>query len=231
MDTGAIERVAEVGSNRLVVLAAEVRSAHGGVLDAARTAAERAIEAGKALLEAKELVRHGEWLPWLKEHCGLPERTAQLYMQIAKLDLGAEVVAAIGLKAAAQSFVYYDQNYNVWFGCDDEQKRQWLLFICFGVHFEHVEWCRQKSFITPDEWLGEAGARWRRQCQLRAIPEGFVRAWEAFRDGRRDQPLCEVEAEAQRVSEEPAARDDREMGARSATGALLTGRRRKTKAA
>ena len=59
-------------SNRLPVLAAEIRAAHTGVLDAAKTAAERSIEAGRALLEAKELVKHGEWGAWLKEHCSTP---------------------------------------------------------------------------------------------------------------------------------------------------------------
>ena len=28
-------------------------------------------------------MQHGEWLPWLREHCEIPERTAQLYMRLA----------------------------------------------------------------------------------------------------------------------------------------------------
>jgi hypothetical protein len=40
------------GSNRLPTLAAEIRKAHADVQDAAKTAAQRAIEAGHALLEA-----------------------------------------------------------------------------------------------------------------------------------------------------------------------------------
>jgi hypothetical protein len=52
-------------ADRLPVLAAEIKRAHAGVEDAAKTAAERAIEAGAALLEAKALVKHGQWLPWL----------------------------------------------------------------------------------------------------------------------------------------------------------------------
>src|SRR3954452_25391410 len=68
-------------SNRLPVLAAEIRRAHADVHDAAMTAAQRAIDAGHALIEAKELVAHGQWLPWLRENCALSERTAQLYMK------------------------------------------------------------------------------------------------------------------------------------------------------
>jgi hypothetical protein len=28
-------------------------------------------------------VKHGEWLPWLADHCKLSKRTAQLYMRVA----------------------------------------------------------------------------------------------------------------------------------------------------
>ena len=33
----------------------------------------RRIVAGKLLLEAKALVKHGEWLPCLESHCQIPE--------------------------------------------------------------------------------------------------------------------------------------------------------------
>jgi hypothetical protein len=32
--------------------------------------------AGDLLIEAKALVPHGQWLPWLAEHCEMAERTA-----------------------------------------------------------------------------------------------------------------------------------------------------------
>ena len=40
--------------------------------------------AGELLIEAKALVRHGQWLPWLKDHVEISERTAQIYMRAAK---------------------------------------------------------------------------------------------------------------------------------------------------
>jgi hypothetical protein len=43
-----------------------------------------AIEAGEALLEAKEQMNHGEWLPWLRDNCEMSESTAQVYMRLAK---------------------------------------------------------------------------------------------------------------------------------------------------
>jgi hypothetical protein len=45
---------------------------------------DHALIAGHLLLEAKQHVRHGEWLPWLCDHCGIPERTAQVYMRLAR---------------------------------------------------------------------------------------------------------------------------------------------------
>jgi hypothetical protein len=86
-----------MSSNRLPVLAAEIRRAHADVQDAAKTAAERAIAAGHTLIEAKQLVKHGEWLPWLKEHCELAERTAQTYMRIARSGMKSATVADLGL--------------------------------------------------------------------------------------------------------------------------------------
>jgi hypothetical protein len=49
-----------------------------------RDALGHAIKAGQALIEAKSLVKHGQWLPWLKENTSLPERTAQHYMRLAR---------------------------------------------------------------------------------------------------------------------------------------------------
>jgi Protein of unknown function (DUF3102) len=72
------------GTNRLPVLAAEIRKAHADVQDAAKTATQRAIEAGHALIEAKSLVKHGEWLSWLKSNVDLSARTAQAYMRLAE---------------------------------------------------------------------------------------------------------------------------------------------------
>jgi hypothetical protein len=54
--------MSDIGDNRLAILAGEIRQHHAGVSTAAEIAANHAIEAGKALLEAKALVAHGQWL-------------------------------------------------------------------------------------------------------------------------------------------------------------------------
>src|SRR5262249_20101615 len=42
------------------------------------------ITAGELLIEGRAQVPHGQWLSWLREHCAISERTAQLYMRVAK---------------------------------------------------------------------------------------------------------------------------------------------------
>ena len=74
----------QTGDNRLPVLAAEICKAHAEVQAAGKTAIERAIQAGHALIEAKGLLKHGEWLPWLRAHCNISERMAQRYVRLAR---------------------------------------------------------------------------------------------------------------------------------------------------
>ena len=49
------------------------------------TGFQHAITAGRLLLQAKAMVQHGGWLRWLEAHCLIKLRTAQAYMQLAKL--------------------------------------------------------------------------------------------------------------------------------------------------
>jgi Protein of unknown function (DUF3102) len=76
--TTAIDR-----SNSLTDLAARIRTEHAACQSAVQRGLEHAVQAGKLLIEAKEQLPHGQWLPWLREHCGIPERSAQRYIGIA----------------------------------------------------------------------------------------------------------------------------------------------------
>lgn len=155
-------------SNRLPMLAAEIRRAHADVQEAAKTAAEHAIAAGHALIEAKALVGHGGWLPWLREHCALAERTAQLYMKIARSGHSAETVSALGLKGAEQSLMLQYGYFQPLHDGDDEARRDWLIFAHFlvdrlGYRAEgaalHIDWLGRHDFKTVQEWLTE-GPKW-----------------------------------------------------------------------
>jgi len=72
------------GSNSLVDLAARINTEHQAVAGAMKRGLEHAINAGKLLTEAKAQLGHGRWLPWLREHCQIPTRTASLYMRLAR---------------------------------------------------------------------------------------------------------------------------------------------------
>ncbi len=72
------------GNNTLPDLAARIRAEHTAIHGLLGESIRRAMAAGDLLIEAKALVRHGQWLPWLRDHCTISERTAQLYMRVAK---------------------------------------------------------------------------------------------------------------------------------------------------
>jgi hypothetical protein len=71
-------------SNRLTVLAADIRAAHDDVGRASRQSAERAVDAGRWLAEAKadEKIPRGGWARWAEEVAGVPARTARHYVQL-----------------------------------------------------------------------------------------------------------------------------------------------------
>jgi len=63
-------------------LAAVANQYHGLASVAKRNQVDAAWHSGRALNAAKELCKHGEWLPWLAENFNGSERTARVYMQI-----------------------------------------------------------------------------------------------------------------------------------------------------
>ena len=54
------------------------------ILDAKRTGGEAILTIGRCLIEAKDMLPHGEWLPWLNERVELSERAAQRFMRLAR---------------------------------------------------------------------------------------------------------------------------------------------------
>jgi hypothetical protein len=74
----------EIERRRLDKLAKEIGQEVRLAEEAWRQTLRHAITAGEKLTEAKSLLNHGEWRPWLTEHFPGSERTAQLYMQLAR---------------------------------------------------------------------------------------------------------------------------------------------------
>ena len=73
----------EIEKRRLSVLADELGQ-EVAAEDAARDAVSHAIGVGELLTEAKSLVKHGEWRPWLAANFPGSERTAQTWMAASR---------------------------------------------------------------------------------------------------------------------------------------------------
>jgi Protein of unknown function (DUF3102) len=153
-------------SNYLTDLGARIKAEHGAVQDALNSAVMRAMAAGDLLLEAKALVRHGEWLPWLEEHCDVSERTAQIYMKLAEdrerieslIRNGADLsinqaagLATMSLKekdafgAMKRAFGGLEIKYDPWAGRSENDQKTAALFALFlaercGFSVEGAQW-------------------------------------------------------------------------------------------
>jgi Protein of unknown function (DUF3102) len=54
-------------SNSLAVLAAQIKSEHEAVSGALKESVRHAVSAGELLIEAKQQLKHGDWLTWLQD--------------------------------------------------------------------------------------------------------------------------------------------------------------------
>lgn len=91
-------------SNRLPAIAAELVDLHRAIEHHSMAAADKAITAGKLLIEAKILAGHGGWATFLNQ-ASLPIRTAQRYMRLSASPLNATLVTHLGGITAALSFL------------------------------------------------------------------------------------------------------------------------------
>ena len=70
------------------------------ILNYKRTAGESILEIGRRLKEAKALLPHGEWLPWLSEKVEFSERSAQNFMRLADAYQNPQTLADLGASKA-----------------------------------------------------------------------------------------------------------------------------------
>jgi hypothetical protein len=143
------------GSNRLAILAAEIQDADGRSRRNAEQAAAAAIEAGHKLIEAKGLLRHGEWLPWLRSHVAISDRTARRYMQLAQSGLEIGHVANLGIAgaaAAAKPRRQFSADEIEWL---DEAAVAWWKLIFKWSRYTKPD--REKARIIILETLAEGG--------------------------------------------------------------------------
>ena len=70
------------------------------ILDAKRTGGEAILTIGRCLNEAKDMLPHGEWLPWLNERVEFSERTARNFMRLAREWTNRQTLADLGAAKA-----------------------------------------------------------------------------------------------------------------------------------
>ena len=72
----------------------------GEILDAKRAGGEAILTIGRCLIEAKDMLPHGEWLPWLTEQVEFSPRTAQNFMRLAREWSNTQTLADLGASKA-----------------------------------------------------------------------------------------------------------------------------------
>lgn len=70
------------------------------ILDAKRAGGEAILTIGRGLIDAKGLLPHGEWLPWLTERVEFSERSAQNFMRLAREYANPQTLADLGASKA-----------------------------------------------------------------------------------------------------------------------------------
>lgn len=70
------------------------------ILEGKQRTVESILDIGKKLIEAKALLSHGEWLPWLTERVDFSQSTADKYMQLARRFSNSETFTNLGYSKA-----------------------------------------------------------------------------------------------------------------------------------
>lgn len=80
--------------------ARDIETITAEILDLKQTAGSAILAIGHRLIEAKELLSHGEWLPWLEERVEFSERSAQNFMRLAREWSNPQTLADLGASKA-----------------------------------------------------------------------------------------------------------------------------------
>ena len=108
--------------DRLSEIAKTLNAEHNELENTLKQSMARAVNIGRLLTEAKELVKHGNWGAWLKNNCSFSERTAQNYMRVysnyPELAKNATVAdlnykQVLGLLSEPKRAVTFQEAYNV----------------------------------------------------------------------------------------------------------------------
>jgi hypothetical protein len=86
---------------RVTEIAKRVRNGETACRKHVGKAAERAVETGHLLIEAKKILGHGRFGDFVRKQCEISERSAAYYMAIARSGMKSATVAKLGLRGAA----------------------------------------------------------------------------------------------------------------------------------
>jgi hypothetical protein len=95
--------ILDAPSNSLIDLAARIRAEHEAAGAAVKKTLQHCITSDALLVEAKDQLNHGQWLPYLREHCHVSERTARHYMRLFRHRDEIGNVADLTVREAVES--------------------------------------------------------------------------------------------------------------------------------
>lgn len=98
-DLGEVLR-SQLQNQTTVPAARDIETITGEIIEAKRVGGEAIITIGQRLIEAKEVLPHGAWLPWLTERVEYSERTARNFMRIAREWTNRQALADLGAAKA-----------------------------------------------------------------------------------------------------------------------------------
>jgi hypothetical protein len=94
-------------AEQLKLAAGEANKMAASAVGYGQMAIRYAIKAGEIMNKAKDIVPHGEFLPWLAtqlQACDVSERTAYKWMKLAKLHIGANLMDNPDIKTMTDAY-------------------------------------------------------------------------------------------------------------------------------
>lgn len=95
-----ISKFAQTSGTTALDTPRDIETITGDILKAKRVGGEAILTIGQRLIEAKALLPHGEWIPWLEEQVEFSERTARNFMRLARSWTNRQALADLGAAKA-----------------------------------------------------------------------------------------------------------------------------------
>lgn len=160
-----------------------------------------AAEIGRRLVEAKEILPHGEWGRWLSEECGFSQRTANKHMQIFKA-YGSAQVSLFGaeLNSPTWANLSYSQALSLLAVPEDEREE-----------FAKENNVEELSTRELDKLIKERDEAVKKAAEAEQMLQGTI---EGTKELNEQKLQAEAEAEKQRTELERAQSEAEELRAK-----------------